>query len=413
MTRGPTERLRTRPDYTFRFHPHNSRHGWLRLTPAYSVKIVEKVMEEYTGALSVLDPFCGTGTTALSAASRGHQATTTDINPFLVWLARCKTAYYSKAEVADSKQVGNMVADLALGERIPPAREPPMRNIERWWDVPNLRFLCFLKAAIRHLSRGSGPVFDLLSVAFCRTLISLSNASHNHQSLSFSTSLTPRLMPESPPGSIFLDELALVLQGAQKNPLSVATVEVSDARNLPLTIGREIDLIVTSPPYANRMTYIRELRPYMYWLGFLTDGHSAGKLDWEAIGGTWGIATSRLSNWTPDEARWVPKQLGSTVDRIARSHPKNGPLMANYVAKYVEDMSSHFETVRYVLRPSARVHYIVGNSTFYDVLVPTEAIYARLMQNFGYQDIRVEPIRKRNSKRALYEYEVSATWPGP
>lgn len=35
----------------------------------------------------------------------------------------------------------------------------------------------------------------------------------------------------------------------------------------------------------------------MYWLGFLESGEQAGNLDWKAIGGTWGSATSKLKDW--------------------------------------------------------------------------------------------------------------------
>ncbi len=149
--------------------------------------------------------------------------------------------------------------------------------------------------------------------------------------------------------------------------------------------------MITSPPYANRMSYIRELRPYMYWLGYLAHARDAGELDWQAIGGTWGIATSRLSAWTRGNECWLPDELHGIVAEIAADANANGDLLAAYVAKYCEDMSRHFDSLRTVLRRGARVHYIVGNSTFYGVLVPTE--------------------RKRNSNKALFEFDVSAVWP--
>ena len=65
--------LQQRADYTYRFNSKTGRHGWLRLTPAYSVKIVEEIIEKHPEARRVLDPFCGTGTTALSAAYHGHE----------------------------------------------------------------------------------------------------------------------------------------------------------------------------------------------------------------------------------------------------------------------------------------------------------------------------------------------------
>ena len=89
------ENLRQRSDYTHKFNAKLGRYGWLRLTPAYSVKMVEEIVSRYGSDLNVLDPFCGTGTTALSAVYHDHKATTTDINPFLVWLAKAKTGYWA------------------------------------------------------------------------------------------------------------------------------------------------------------------------------------------------------------------------------------------------------------------------------------------------------------------------------
>src|SRR3972149_8944914 len=86
------EQLRQRADYTYKFNAKTGRHGWLRLTPAYSLKIVEELIVGHDQVLRIFDPFCGTGTTALSAAYHGHEGVTIDINPFLLWLAQAKTA---------------------------------------------------------------------------------------------------------------------------------------------------------------------------------------------------------------------------------------------------------------------------------------------------------------------------------
>jgi len=100
-------------------------------------------------------------------------------------------------------------------------------------------------------------------------------------------------------GAGFLDDLAFVLGGAKQNPPGNASVILGDARDLPGCLDTRFDVVITSPPYANRMSYIRELRPYMYWLGYLVNGRDAAELDWLAIGGTWGVATSRLAEWSP------------------------------------------------------------------------------------------------------------------
>ena len=66
--------------------------------------------------------------------------------------------------------------------------------------------------------------------------------------------------------------------------------------------------------------------------------------------------------------------------------------------------------LREILASGARLHYIVGNSTFYGELLSVEKIYARIMAEFGFTDIDVRPIRKRNSKKELVEFDVSAKW---
>lgn len=148
----------------------------------------------------------------------------------------------------------------------------------------------------------------------------------------------------------------------------------------------------------------------MYWLGYLSDARHAGELDWQAIGGTWGIATSRLNGWKRQEDCWLPDELHGIVASIAREANANGALLAAYVAKYCEDMSRHFGSLRTVLKDGASVHYIVGNSTFYGVLVPTERLYAAMLRKYGFADVEIRPVRKRNSKKALVEFEVSAVW---
>lgn len=43
--------------------------------------------------------------------------------------------------------------------------------------------------------------------------------------------------------------------------------------------------------------------------------------------------------------------------------------------------------------------------------MPVERIYGRLLEAEGFEHVAVTPLRKRNSKKALVEYDVSATAP--
>jgi hypothetical protein len=403
--------LRQRADYTHKHNLKTGRHGWLRLTPAYSVKVVEELIGQVDEPLRIFDPFCGTATTALSAAYHGHEGTTTDINPFLVWLGKAKTAKYSSLQVSGALEMGRKAAKLAFGG-VAPFPIPPLHNIERWWSPTSLDFLRGLLGGIDAVSKPQSPERTLLLVAFCRSLITLSNAAFNHQSMSFKDhDHLPVLSPDQLAGA-FLTDVDFVKEGALDNPEGKAHIILGDSRSPASVVSGPFDMVITSPPYVNRMSYIRELRPYMYWLGYLVNGRDAGELDWAAIGGTWGVATSRLLSWQREEDGYSDGTLLELLDQVAHEDNKNGPLLANYIAKYFDDMWSHFRQLTPTLAPGAELHYIVGNSTFYGVLFPAEQMYASMLQRVGFVDVECRPIRKRNSKKELVEFDVVASWPG-
>lgn len=406
------ETLRQRAEYTHKFNTKSGRHGWLRLTPAYSVRIVEELIRIYGRPRKVLDPFCGTATTALSAAYCGHECVTTDINPFLVWLGQAKTARYSASEITSTSSLGAYIVDAAERGSLKPVKAPSIHNIDRWWNADVLEFLCTLKAGIDSETEGKSSVKDLLLIAFCRTLIALSNAAFNHQSMSFKDDKQLILPLDIDMGQMFSEDLRFVLHGAKDNPEGTGQVVLGDARNLFEVVKDTFNLVITSPPYANRMSYIRELRPYMYWLGFLGNGRDAGELDWSAIGGTWGVATSRLADWENSAEPFRHPLLDNALDEIAQQDNRCGKILANYVAKYFDDMWKHFNSLPSVLSKGSELHYIVGNSTFYGVLLSVERLYSAMLQSLGFEDIKCRAIRKRNSKKELFEFDVSARWNG-
>ena len=405
------ELLRQRPDYTYKFNVKTGRHGWLRLTPAYSLKIVEELIVDHGQARRIFDPFCGTGTTVLSAAYHGHEGVTTDINPFLVWLAQAKTAHYSPGQIAATQKACASALDLVRRQVIEPVPVPPIHNIERWWSPRSLDFLRLLRAAIPAVIKERSAERTLLLIAFCRSLIELSNAAFNHQSMSFKDddSLFDTGF-DVDMACVFSEDVRFVLGGASENSVGKGHVVFGDSRNPEKVVEGPFDLVVTSPPYANRMSYIRELRPYMYWLGFLMNGRDAGELDWTAIGGTWGIATSRLTDWKRPTDCFKSTHLSKALDQIAHKDNKNGAVLANYVAKYFDDMWTHFRNLIPVLDHRAELHYIVGNSTFYGTLVSTELLYAEMLAALGFSAIECRAIRKRNSKKELVEFDVVARW---
>jgi DNA modification methylase len=404
----------SREEHTFRGNLKSTRHGWLRLTPAYSVRLVASLLEAGRSG-PVLDPFCGTGTTLLSCAEHGLDGDSVDINPFLVWLARAKVSAYSEAHLAEAKRgVGRMRRAV----RASPARDgwvPALHQIERWWSPATLAALSRAHRALERFAESSSPpAGDLLRIAFCQVLIARSRAHFGHQSMSF--------QPDDGAPAGASDAVASAEREAVERGLQEAFERVAQAAAiaLPRTRRRVVQgdalrlhevlesghyaRVITSPPYANRMSYIRELRPYMYWLRYLEEKRAAGALDWKAIGGTWGSATSNLASWRPEPSVRLPAALEPLLAGIAET----SPLLSTYVRKYFHDMALHLASLARVVRRGGTAHYVVGNSKFYEVVVPVERLLAELFEANGFRRVGVETLRKRSSKKELFEYLISA-----
>lgn len=402
-------------ELTFRGNLGATRHGFLRLTPAYSVHLVRDLLKQPSLPGPVLDPFCGTGTTMLSCAELGIDCTTIDLNPFLVWFARAKVARYSESDIEDARELVSRMARAArakAGEAI----FPMIHRIDRWWDGPELAALGRAwEAARRHGADVGGRAVDLAKVAFCRTIIESANVSFAHQSMSFQKRSNEKADANGAASRAIvaesLERALCAIVEAVRSPLPRATGKVlaGDSRKVHDVVGRaRFARVLTSPPYPNRMSYVRELRPYMYWLGYLSDRRDAGELDWRAIGGTWGAATSRLGSWRRDPAVRVPFD---GFDRIVGRIARHEPLLARYVERYFEDMTHHTKSLARVVVPGGRVQYVVGNSKFYDVLLPAHEIYASLFERAGFAGTKIIVLRKRTSKRELFEYLVEAHQP--
>lgn len=407
--------VRQRADYTHKYNRVMGRHGWLRLTPAYSVKVVEEILAGHDSAVRVLDPFAGTATTALCAAYLGLPASTIEINPFLVWLGKAKTATYSHSVLEATREKAEFVLKDIRGNRVQAIEPPPIHNIERWWHADALSFLCRLKSGIDQTTSDLTSEKTLLLIAFCRLMIKLSNAAFNHQSMSFKDVAQDDLFLLPQPGeyeAMYREDLDFVLASAVDNPLHGVRIYQGDACNIKSIFREKFDLLITSPPYPNRISYIRELRPYMYWLGYLRKAREAGEMDWKTVGGTWGVATSRLLDWKRSDDGFYPGYFVRILKKISEEKNKNGHLLSNYIAKYFEDIWKHLNAVKNIMNTGGKVHYIIGNSTFYGILLPVERLYHDMLEAVGFTDIEVRTIRKRNSKKELLEFDVSGRWSG-
>lgn len=105
--------------------------------------------------------------------------------------------------------------------------------------------------------------------------------------------------------------------------------------------------------------------------------------------------TSNLSDWESTNGDVAYPHFNDIVSAISEQHP----LLGKYVHRYFDDIKLYLQSLRKVVTPKARCFYIVGNSKFYDTMLPVEEIYATPLEDAGFRNVGWKAIRKRNSKR--------------
>jgi hypothetical protein len=273
----------------------------------------------------------------------------------------------------------------------------------RWWRADVLAQLLAAKAIVRNHTHPL--VRRLLWLALGTACIDVANIKRAHPTLTFHD----RSAEEIPAMRLLLERLQLIAEDLQHVAgLAKPSVEIQqgNSRALDQVLGQRSLLanVITSPPYCNRYSYVWETRPHLYLMDLLEEARPATQLDLDAVGGTWGSATSSLSK---GELSPTNATVGQLLAPLLRQLRPVDNLMANYVVKYFNTMSEHFDSLGRVLRPGSRLAYVVGNSRLKGMDVPTESILVQMLQASHW--CRVDSVllfRRRIGKRSLYESAI-------
>ena len=240
----------------------------------------------------VLDPFCGRGTTALQANLLGRVAWTSDVNPLAVKIGRSKLMPVGLDEVV-----------LRLNEidfRRPIDLAGYTENFAPFYHPDTFRELINLKAAIKKKPDYVNNFIELLAMSRL----------HGHSPGFFSVYSFPQI--SIPPESqalinrkrrqepeyravaprIIKKAAQSLRDGFNSEFFAVAQhsrAEVSDARNLKWIPANSVDLVVTSPPFLDKVDYLMDNWLEFWFAGIKLDGFQKNLVmcrsleDWSAF----------------------------------------------------------------------------------------------------------------------------------
>ncbi|MDA8188156.1 MAG: hypothetical protein M0T85_08450 [Dehalococcoidales bacterium] len=182
---------------------------------------------------------------------------------------------------------------------------------------------------------------------------------------------------------------------------------------------RSIDVVITSPPYPNEKDYTRTTRLESVLLGFIRS-----KSDLRDVKN--GLIRSNTRNAYKQDAddEWVwehseIQRIAANIEarRIELGKTSGFERLYHRVAKlYFGGMARHLAELREVLRPGARLAYVVGDQASYlQVMIRTGQLLADISKSLGYEVTGIDLFRTRiatATRQQMREEVLLLRWPG-
>jgi DNA modification methylase len=365
-------------------------HRWFRFKEAYSGGLLKLLLPRFVNGkkeIDLLDPFCGVGTTLLSAQAQKLpriNALGIEYNPFIRFAAATKLSW---PDIDPQKM-------LKLAGQVISAASAPSDSI------PELSGFVTGRCMSHHIAR------RLLGI---RNAISEDGDTSNHRALllGLAASIEPLSYTRKDGRALRLVDRTrrLVVPALQEKWLQIAN-DVGDLQrscpNPGLTRvlagdGRSIssysippcsiDFIITSPPYLNNIDYSEVYKLELWLMGFISDSKSFLQL---RKGTLRSHPTSQLNG---EESDFVEAVTRNRLDRsfeiiLSKLDTDKEKWRRKLFVAYFSDILSSLKEQYNVLRAGGSALIIVGNSLhggkYAPYVIATDLLICELARSVGF-----------------------------
>ncbi|MBA2284678.1 MAG: hypothetical protein H0W02_04285 [Ktedonobacteraceae bacterium] len=367
------------------------RHRWYYFKEGFSPNLVKMALDElHCSEISVFDPFCGSGTVALSCRLNDIYSVGYEVNPFLVFLANTKllqTTPYS--------------FELCLREVIEAAAKgtiSPLEEESTFCESSHASKWLFNRDVLRGFEGGwkATTYFDmpekkLMQLALISAAMDTCNAQKDGKCLRYRNHWKELAFNRN----TFLKNLTLrtgqILQDLELAPLNKTceAVKMQDARHLHhVDQDMKFRLCVTSPPYLNSFDYSDVYRPELF-LG----KHVANNTELQLLRHKT-LRSHMQINWVRPSHNDFGETYHAVLERIVHRPDlfwnKRLPMM---IQAYFEDIMLVLQNLRAMAHNEAVLWLVVSTSAYVGVEIPVDLIIAYIGNMVGWEAREVNLLR--------------------
>lgn len=379
-------------------------HDWYRFVLSFPAHLVRYYLKRFNAdsSMTLLDPFCGTGTTIVEAKKNQIKSYGIEATPMAAFASSVKSNWINKSD----KLIHHLnktleIAELEFNknELITLTSEENQILIRNSISPLPLSKCLILKSVIDKI-----PDLDVKKLF----LLGLAHISvHNASNLRFGPEVgVSRKKKED--CNVFknfhtkINSMIIDLESVANGKHAFSKTIQLDSREINGEIPyNSIDIVITSPPYPNEKDYTRTTRLESVLLGFIKNKKDLRMLKEGLIrSNTRNVyAKDTEDNYIADHQSIVG--IAEEIERRRKDLRKNSGFERLYhrVAKlYFGGMKNHLNNLKLYLKDGARLAYVVGDQASYlQVLIRTGELLAEIADKLGYKVINLDLFRTRFS----------------
>jgi hypothetical protein len=362
--------------------------SWYRYYAGYSASFVEHALEESAPkARLVLDPWNGTGTTTVVAASKNIPAIGFDVNPALVVVSRARLL--GAGVWASIDPLGHDV--IAHATPVEQADDP----LRFWFTARAAGSIRGLQQSVHRLLVDSGtasqPAYETASgmstlagffytVLFRTVRVLIAPRAGTNPTWWKRVEEPDRLDPShediAAQFQASATELAAGLHRDNYDGGVDVRVGLADSRSLPLEEDT-IDAVVGSPPYCTRIDYGVATRPELAVLG-------AGEQDIKLLRSQM-VGTPTMTGDHGIPGQWGPTATAFLAGVAGHASKASGGYYTSYFRQYYAGMWCSLGELRRVMRDGAPAVLVVQDNHYKDLHNNTAKILGEMATALGFE----------------------------
>lgn len=341
---------------------------------------------------SILDPFCGSGTTLVEGLLSGHDVVGIDIDPLSILITKVKTT------PLDTSLLDKISIWISTNlESTEGTFLPELQNLNHWFTDETTLKLSTIRTLINEIpllfgnSSKTLDIQDFMIICFSSIIRRVSNA--DNQSLKTYVSHT-KIKTPAEVFSLFRSQLKNYcekikeFQIVTERDYNVELHNVSSNDELSETLrNQKFDLVITSPPYIKSIDYIYNQMAELFWIGdlFGLATPSTQNAKKKIYTGTNQINKSEYKHYSPFLEKLEITELDIKLQEIFSDDDKNGHKHSYVTYKYFMEMERHFSEITKVIKIGAHYIMVVGNSSVSNVEFNTSKYLSEIAERNGFK----------------------------